>query len=242
MFFVIKRQEILAGICTIQKTGASLNLSCAAGTRPSTQTHLLLSRIGFTQESAMPTGSWVKRLAAWSILSSGLILTCSGSWSQTHPSIQSSGQNRTQKDILEFSSVEGKVFKFSVERNPLLAADQQHRQPEVIATPSPDLFVMIDTAASRPGPMSRCQAGLEKTLRIVSIRGTRALQTRSIPLESCNRSIELSSAGVVWDEKTSRLKIDWLSGPTRNGMTESLVIRLFFANKPPKPTTYDVLD
>ena len=73
------------------------------------------------------------------------------------------------------------------------------------------VYVISDGYASRPGPMSYCQAGKEQFARVLARRdGSKAdlRETFSLKVASCRSNLELGPAGLSWDGDTSTLLVD----------------------------------
>ena len=73
------------------------------------------------------------------------------------------------------------------------------------------IYVISDGYASRPGPMSYCQAGKEQFVRVLARqRGSKAAlrETFSLKVASCRSNLELGPAGVSWDSDASALVVD----------------------------------
>ena len=73
------------------------------------------------------------------------------------------------------------------------------------------VYVISDGYASRPGPMSYCQAGKEQFVRVLARRrGSKAglHETFSLKVASCRSNLELGPAGLAWNSDTSTLLVD----------------------------------
>jgi len=78
---------------------------------------------------------------------------------------------------------------------------------ELLAEKPSGVYVVTDRYASRPGPMSYCQAGQEQFVRVlVQSRGLR--ETFSLKVLSCRSNLELGPAGLSWDNASSTLTVD----------------------------------
>jgi hypothetical protein len=78
----------------------------------------------------------------------------------------------------------------------------------------PDVAVILtDTYPSRPAGLSRCQAGEEQFLRVITTSGPRPVETLHLKLASCRDTIELSEPGLLWSADTRTLQIQWLTPP-----------------------------
>jgi hypothetical protein len=80
---------------------------------------------------------------------------------------------------------------------------------ELVASAWSKTLLIQDTYASRPGPLSMCQAGQESFLRVVRLAPLE--EVLSLKLASCRDNIELASPGLEWHADTATLKIHWLS-------------------------------
>jgi hypothetical protein len=83
---------------------------------------------------------------------------------------------------------------------------------ELLAEKPSGVYVVTDRYASRPGPMSYCQAGQEQFVRVlVQSRGLQSSglrQTFSVKVLSCRSNLELGPAGLSWDNTSSILTVD----------------------------------
>ncbi len=73
------------------------------------------------------------------------------------------------------------------------------------------VYVISDGYASRPGPMSYCQAGKEQFVRVLARRrGSKPglHETFSLKVASCRSNLELGPAGLAWDSDNSTLLVD----------------------------------
>jgi hypothetical protein len=78
---------------------------------------------------------------------------------------------------------------------------------ELLAEKPSGVYVVTDRYASRPGPMSYCQAGQEQFVRVLArSRGLR--ETFSLKVLSCRSNLELGPAGLSWDNTSSILTVD----------------------------------
>jgi hypothetical protein len=80
---------------------------------------------------------------------------------------------------------------------------------ELVASAWSKTLLIQDTYASRPGPLSMCQAGQESFLRVIRLAPLE--EVLSLKLASCRDNIELGSPGLEWHADTATLKIHWLS-------------------------------
>lgn len=72
-----------------------------------------------------------------------------------------------------------------------------------------EAIVLLDTYASQPGPMSMCQAGEERWLRVMSLKTT--FEQLRVKFASCRDDIEPDSPG--YNLVDGVLELRWLSGP-----------------------------
>jgi hypothetical protein len=94
------------------------------------------------------------------------------------------------------------------------------QEVQVIAEKAASRFVIVDSFASKSGPMSSCQAGFERTLRIVRVHRGIASQVRQMKVASCHTGLELAEQPFKWDATTSTVTIRWLIGPKKLGRPE----------------------
>ena len=80
---------------------------------------------------------------------------------------------------------------------------------ELVASAWSNTLLVQDTYASKPGPLSMCQAGQESFLRVIRLAPLKEIL--SVKLASCHDNIELASPGLEWHADTGILKIRWLS-------------------------------
>jgi hypothetical protein len=93
---------------------------------------------------------------------------------------------------------------------------------ELVASVSNKTLIIQDTHASRPGPLSMCQAGQESFLRVIRLAPLGEIL--SLKLASCRDDIELASPGLEWHADTATLKIRWLSVVNRTAQEKTLHI------------------
>ncbi len=82
---------------------------------------------------------------------------------------------------------------------------------ELLAEKPPGVYLVTDRYASRPGPMSYCQAGQEQFVRVLArAHGLKGglHETFSSKVESCRTNLELGPAGLSWDGASSTLTVD----------------------------------
>jgi hypothetical protein len=85
-------------------------------------------------------------------------------------------------------------------------------------------LVIIDTHASRPQGMRRCQAGEEVWLRVISL-GDTPREWQRIKLASCLDNIEAAEPPVSFNAASGTLEIRWIAGPM-GGAVRSQTIAL----------------
>jgi hypothetical protein len=78
---------------------------------------------------------------------------------------------------------------------------------ELVGEKAGKVYIVTNSYRSRPGPMSYCQSGEERYIRVL-VRGTRLRETFSLKVQSCRANVEVSDEGIRWDSATSRLSID----------------------------------
>jgi len=140
----------------------------------------------------------------------------------------------------------GGTLRYSTERNRTLIelrpAKMQIRLPrdETVASASPvqdlevlaekptGVYVLTDRYASRPGPMSYCQAGQEQFVRVLvglRVRSRGLRETFSLKVQSCRSNLELGPAGVSWDDASSTFTVDGVK-PQRYRVGDDGVVTL----------------
>ena len=118
----------------------------------------------------------------------------------------------------------GKLFTVPIVLDASVVKKSAPEKIEVIGELKQVAIVLIDTYASKPAGMSRCQAGEERFLRIFSLANKTPIETFRLKLESCRDNIELESPGIEWSPVSSTLKINWLFGPTAPGKPHSRIL------------------
>jgi hypothetical protein len=93
---------------------------------------------------------------------------------------------------------------------------------ELVASVGRQTLLVQDTYASRPGPLSMCQAGQESFLRVIQLAPLKEIF--SLKLASCRDNIELASPGLEWHADTATLKIHWLSDANHTAQEKTLQI------------------
>ena len=93
---------------------------------------------------------------------------------------------------------------------------------ELVASAWSKTLLVQDTYASKPGPLSMCQAGQESFLRVIQLAPLREIL--SVKLTSCRDDIELASPGLEWQADTGSLKIRWLSDANHFAQEKTLQI------------------
>jgi hypothetical protein len=127
---------------------------------------------------------------------------------------------------LTFADRSGIRYALRVIPDQFTAASQAVPEVQVIAQKTPSQFVIVDSLASRLGPMSMCQAGLERTLRVVRVHRGVASQVSQLKVASCHTGLELSEQPFTWDATTSTVTIRWLIGPKKLGRPEDRRVHL----------------
>jgi hypothetical protein len=89
----------------------------------------------------------------------------------------------------------------------------------------PDVAILLtDTYPSRPAGLSRCQAGEEQFLRVITTSGPRPVETLHLKLASCRDTIELADPGLLWSADTRTLQIHWLTPPAGQPKDRTLTL------------------
>jgi hypothetical protein len=128
---------------------------------------------------------------------------------------------------LTFADSSGLNFSLRVVPDQFSAPETSAQEVQVIALTGGDKLVLVDSFASRPGPMSMCQAGVERTLRVVRVHRGIASQVRQLKVASCHTGLELAEPPFKWSAATSTLTIRWLIGPKKQRRPEErrIVVR-----------------
>ncbi|HMJ62759.1 MAG TPA: hypothetical protein VK493_13395 [Bryobacteraceae bacterium] len=127
-------------------------------------------------------------------------------------------------DMLRYSTERGKTLvelrpakKTAAKTQILLSRDETVAPAspiqnfELLAEKPSGVYVLTDRYASRPGPMSYCQAGQEQFVRVLvglRVRSRGLRETFSLKVQSCRSNLDLGPAGVSWDNASSTLTVD----------------------------------
>jgi hypothetical protein len=118
----------------------------------------------------------------------------------------STERNRTLVEIRPAKKAVAKA-QILLPRDETVAPASPVQDFEVLAEKAGGVYVVTDRYASRPGPMSYCQAGQEQFVRVLTrSRGLR--ETFSLKVQSCRSNLELGPAGLSWDNASSTLTVD----------------------------------
>lgn len=156
------------------------------------------------------------RMRCWASLLALLpAMAFAGGEPDTGVRAESAGAGKTR---LVFNGGRGPVLV--VARDAAVPAQARPAGVQVVATVGEQVLVLADSYPSRlnqgQGP---CGAGEERFLRVVRLAPAPARQTWQVKLASCTQDIELqgefAQGGIAWLPETSELRIQWLSGPTR---------------------------
>jgi hypothetical protein len=115
--------------------------------------------------------------------------------------------NRTLVEIRP-AKAGGVKTQILLPRDETVAAASPVAALELLAEKPGGIYVITDRYASRPGPLSYCQAGEEQFVRVlVRARGLR--ETFSLKVQSCrSTNLELGPTGLSWDSESSTLTVD----------------------------------
>jgi hypothetical protein len=105
----------------------------------------------------------------------------------------------------------GPKVQVLLRRDETVAPTSRVQSFELLGEKPGGVYVISDGYASRPGPMSYCQAGKERFVRVLARRrsSTAGLhETFSLKVASCRSNVELGAAGLAWDSETSTLLVD----------------------------------
>lgn len=118
----------------------------------------------------------------------------------------STQRNRTLVEIRP--AKEGGVkTRILLPRDETVAAASPVTELELLAEKPDGIYVITDRYASRPGPMSYCQAGEEQFVRVLA-RAPGLHETFSLKVQSCRSNLELGPTGLSWDSESSTLTVD----------------------------------
>lgn len=133
--------------------------------------------------------------------------------------------NLTQKAgkaRLEIRMTGGKVQSLPLKTDASVNPKNATGTVELVALVANKTLLIQDSRASRPGPLSMCQAGQETFLRVIQLAPLKEIL--SLKLASCRDNMELATPGLTWQADTSTLKISWLSGPDHTPQEKTLHI------------------
>lgn len=116
---------------------------------------------------------------------------------------------------LTFADSSGASYTLRVIPDQFTAPGVAEYEVQVIAQKATSRFVIVDSFASRPGPMSMCQAGFERTLRVVRVSRGVASQISQLKVASCHTGLQLAEQPFEWRANTSTVTIRWLIGPNK---------------------------
>lgn len=108
---------------------------------------------------------------------------------------------------IRFPSAKAQVLPLETDAN--VNPESGLATAELVAFAWSKTLLVKDTYASRPGPLSMCQAGQESFLRVIGLAPLEEIL--SFKLASCRDDIELASPGMEWHADTATLTIRWLS-------------------------------
>ncbi len=172
----------------------------------------------------MPTSYLRSTLAVLASLS--LCVGCEYVYADGTPTPRPLLGEKSSSKRLDVTTKTGTRFVANVSRDPFAAPKSNSSKVELFAEPTADSVILIDSARSRPGGMSMCQAGVEKTLHVLTRVNGRVEERERIKLESCHENIELAENGVEWNAADSTLRIRWLQGPTNKGVAEKRDVKI----------------
>jgi hypothetical protein len=95
-----------------------------------------------------------------------------------------------------------------------IAANDSRHSVTLLVSPAPGQVLVIDTYASAPQSLARCQAGEELFMRLLDFAAARPAQTWQLKIASCIDTLELSDSGGEWSKADQTLTLNWLTGPT----------------------------
>ena len=118
----------------------------------------------------------------------------------------STQRNRTLVEIRP-TKVAGAKAQVLLARDETVAPASPITNFELLAEKPGGVYLITDRYASRPGPMSYCQAGQEQFVRVLA-RGRGLHETFSLKVQSCRSNLDLGPAGLSWDDASSTLTVD----------------------------------
>jgi hypothetical protein len=161
---------------------------------------------GATLACAMRTASWLSLLALFARLATGEV-------APRNVQLSSGGRLRFEirgnRTLVEWTG----RYKNEPRQQLLLPrdADVDSGSPvlhaELVGEKAGKVYIVTNSYRSRPGPMSYCQSGEERYIRVL-VRGSRLRETFSLKVQSCRENLEVSGEGIRWDSAASRLSID----------------------------------
>jgi hypothetical protein len=118
----------------------------------------------------------------------------------------STQRNRTLVEIRPAKAA-GAKMRILLPRDESVAAASPVAALDLLAEKPGGIYVITDRYASRPGPMSYCQAGEEQFVRVLA-RTPGLRETFSLKVQSCRSNLELGPTGLSWDSESSTLTVD----------------------------------
>jgi hypothetical protein len=150
---------------------------------------------------------------------------CAGTTGSTAATVNAAQDtSKLAPQLVDIATPSGKKLRIPVQGDQYVRPDAGV-DVQVIAEVGSSV-VVIDTYLSRPGGGSYCQAGEERSLRILRVDGEAPQVTLNLKLASCWQEIELANPGVEWSAADSTLKVRWLLGPTSKMQPEELTLKL----------------
>lgn len=123
---------------------------------------------------------------------------------------------------LDIRMPDGKVKSLPLKTDASVNPKDASASVELVASIANKTLLIQDSRASRPGPLSMCQAGQETFLRVIQLAPLKEILT--LKLAGCRDNMELATPGMTWQADTSTLKINWLSGPDHTTQEKNLHI------------------
>lgn len=130
--------------------------------------------------------------------------------------------HKAGKTRLDIRMPGGKVQSLPLKADASVNPKNPSGSVELVASIANKTLLIQDNRASRPGPLSMCQAGQESFLRVIQLAPLKEILT--LKLASCRDNMELATPGLTWQADTASLKINWLSGPDHTTQEKTLQV------------------
>ncbi len=136
-------------------------------------------------------------------------------------SVRTSGKS----DIFEMRDKNAKAARLILPLPADISVSAGARHLTVLSPPDDKQMLVLDSHASKPQSMSRCQAGAEVYARLLDFTGAKAAQLWQLKVASCLDNLELADGGVSWAKDTQTLTVNWLSGPGGTSGVQTFAVK-----------------